>query len=94
MSISPTLFNNFLENIISDALKEHDENVSTGGRNITTCGLPMTSYTTISCRSYLLSQISFHFDQVSSYFQWLPASFYEHPLQSIAKRKRRKGREK
>ena len=32
---SPTLFNTFLERIMSDALKEHDGKVSTGGKNIT-----------------------------------------------------------
>ena len=32
---SPTLFNIFLERIMSDALEEHDGKVSTGGRNIT-----------------------------------------------------------
>ena len=33
--LSPTLFNIFLERILSDALKEHDGKVSIGGRNIT-----------------------------------------------------------
>ena len=33
--LSPTLFNNFLEWIMSDALEEHDGKVSIGGRNIT-----------------------------------------------------------
>ena len=33
--LSPTLFNIFLERIMSDALKEHDGKVSTGGRTIT-----------------------------------------------------------
>ena len=33
--LSPTLFNSFLERIMSDALKEHDGKVNTGGRNIT-----------------------------------------------------------
>ena len=33
--LSPTLFNIFLERIISDALEEHDGKVSIGGRNIT-----------------------------------------------------------
>ena len=33
--LSPTLFNIFLEWIMSDALEEHDGKVSTGGRNIT-----------------------------------------------------------
>ena len=33
--LSPTLFNIFLERIMSDALEEHDGKVSTGGRNIT-----------------------------------------------------------
>ena len=33
--LSPTLFNIFLERIMSDALEEHDEKVGTGGRNIT-----------------------------------------------------------
>ena len=33
--LSPTLFNIFLERIMSDALEEHDEKVSIGGRNIT-----------------------------------------------------------
>ena len=32
----PTLFNIFLERIMSDALEEHDGEVSIGGRNITT----------------------------------------------------------
>ena len=39
---SPTLFNIFLELIMSDALEEHDGKVSIGGRNITICVLPMT----------------------------------------------------
>ena len=33
--LSPTLFNNFLERIMSDALEENDGEVSIGGRNIT-----------------------------------------------------------
>ena len=33
--LSPTLFNIFLELIMSDALEEHDGKVSIGGRNIT-----------------------------------------------------------
>ena len=33
--LSPTLFNIFLERIMSDALEEHDGKVSIGGRNIT-----------------------------------------------------------
>ena len=33
--LSPTLFNIFLERVMSDALKEHDGKVSIGGRNIT-----------------------------------------------------------
>ena len=33
--LSPTLFNIFLEMIMSDALEEHDGKVSIGGRNIT-----------------------------------------------------------
>ena len=33
--LSPTLSNIFLERIISDALEEHDEKVSIGGRHIT-----------------------------------------------------------
>ena len=33
--LSPTLFNIFLERIISDILEEHDGKVSIGGRNIT-----------------------------------------------------------
>ena len=33
--LSPTLFNIFLEWIMSDVLEEHDGNVSIGGRNIT-----------------------------------------------------------
>ena len=33
--LSPTLFNIFLERIMSDALEEHDGEVSIGGRNIT-----------------------------------------------------------
>ena len=40
--LSPTLFNIFLEQIMSDALEEHDGKVSIGGRNIPICGLPMT----------------------------------------------------
>ena len=38
--LSPTLFNIFLERIMSDALEEHDGKVSIGGRNI--IGLQMT----------------------------------------------------
>ena len=30
--LSPTLFNNFLERILSDALEEHDGKISIGGR--------------------------------------------------------------
>ena len=33
--LSPTLFNIFLERIMTDALEEHDGKVSIGGRNIT-----------------------------------------------------------
>ena len=33
--LSPTLFNSFLERIMSDALEEHDGKVSIGGRHIT-----------------------------------------------------------
>ena len=33
--LSPTLFNIFLERIMSDALEEHEGKVSIGGRNIT-----------------------------------------------------------
>ena len=33
--LSPTLFNIFLERIMSDVLEEHDGKVSKGGRNIT-----------------------------------------------------------
>ena len=33
--LSPTLFNIFLERIMSDALEKHDRKVSVGGRNIT-----------------------------------------------------------
>ena len=33
--LSPTLFNIFLERIMSDALEDHDGKVSIGGRNIT-----------------------------------------------------------
>ena len=33
--LSPTLFNIFLERIMSDALEEHDGKVSIGGRNVT-----------------------------------------------------------
>ena len=33
--LSSTLFNVFLERIVSDALEEHDGKVSIGGRNIT-----------------------------------------------------------
>ena len=40
--LSPTLFNIFLERIMSDALEEHDVKVSIGGRNITKLRLPMT----------------------------------------------------
>ena len=32
--LSPTIFNIFLERIMSDALEEHDGKVSIGGRNI------------------------------------------------------------
>ena len=35
MSISPTLFNIFLERIMTDALEGHEGTVSTGGRTIT-----------------------------------------------------------
>ena len=33
--LSPTLFNSFLEGIISNALEEHDRKVSIGSRDIT-----------------------------------------------------------
>ena len=33
--LSPTLFNIFLERIMSDVLEEHDGTISIGGRNIT-----------------------------------------------------------
>ena len=33
--LSPSLFNIFLERIMSDALEEHDGKVSIGGRNVT-----------------------------------------------------------
>ena len=33
--LSPTLFNIFLEKIMTDALKDHEGTVSTGGRTIT-----------------------------------------------------------
>ena len=33
--LSPTLFNNFLEQIMSDAVEEEDEQISIGSRNIT-----------------------------------------------------------
>ena len=33
--LSPALFNNFLEQIMSDALEDHDGKVSKGGRKIT-----------------------------------------------------------
>ena len=33
--MSPTLFNSFLERIMSDGLEEHDGKVSIGDRNIT-----------------------------------------------------------
>ena len=33
--LSPTLFNIFLERIMSRALEEHDGRVSIGGRNVT-----------------------------------------------------------
>ena len=32
--LSPTLFNIFLKRIMTDAIEEHDENISIGGRNI------------------------------------------------------------
>ena len=35
MFISPTLFNIFLERIITDALEDHEGTVSTGGRTTT-----------------------------------------------------------
>ena len=35
MSSAPTLFNIFLKRIMSDALEEHDGNISIGGRNNT-----------------------------------------------------------
>ena len=38
--LSPTLFNIFLERIMSDALEEHDGNVCIGGRNITNLWFP------------------------------------------------------
>ena len=40
--LSPTFFNIILERIMTDALEEHDEKVSIGGRNITNLRLPMT----------------------------------------------------
>ena len=39
---SPTFFNIFLEQIMSDGLEEHDGKVSIGGKNITNLRLPMT----------------------------------------------------
>ena len=39
--LSLTLFNIFLEKIMSDALEEDDKEVSIGGRTIPICGLPM-----------------------------------------------------
>ena len=38
--LSPTLFNVFLERIITDALEEHDGKISIGGRNITNLRFP------------------------------------------------------
>ena len=35
MSFSPTLFNIFLERLMSDAVEEHDRKVSIGGRTNT-----------------------------------------------------------
>ena len=40
--LSPTLFNIFLERIMTDALEEPDGKVSIGGKNITNLRLPMT----------------------------------------------------
>ena len=40
--LSPTLFNIFLERIMSDALEEHDGKVSIGAEILPICGLPMT----------------------------------------------------
>ena len=40
--LSPTLFNIFLERIMSDALEEHDGKVSIGKEPLPICGLPMT----------------------------------------------------
>ena len=40
--LSTTLFNIFLEQIMSDALEEHDGKVSIGAEILPICGLPMT----------------------------------------------------
>ena len=40
--LSPTLFNIFLEKIMTDALKDHEGTVSTGGRTITNLRFVMT----------------------------------------------------
>ena len=40
--LSPSLFNIFLQRIMSYALEEHDEKVSMGGEILPICGLPMT----------------------------------------------------
>ena len=42
--LSPTLFNIFLERIMSDALEEHDGKFSMGGNNITNMRFPMTMF--------------------------------------------------
>ena len=41
--LSPTLFNKFLERIMTDALEDHEGTVSIGGRTITISALLMTS---------------------------------------------------
>ena len=41
--LSPTLFNIFLERIMTDALEDHEGTVSIGGRTITNFALLMTS---------------------------------------------------
>ena len=41
--LSPTLFNIFLERIMTDAVEDHEGTVSTGGRTITISALLMTS---------------------------------------------------
>ena len=40
--VSLTLFNTFLERIMSDALEEHDGQVGIGAEILPICGFPMT----------------------------------------------------